>query len=111
MPEKHRAVADWSPQRFASWAEKIGIKTKEYIVWLLGQKDHPEQSYRTCAGILRIGSTVPPQRMEEACTYALAHNIYSYAYFSKILETKKTPESIIHENLRGKNYYQGGSHA
>jgi hypothetical protein len=49
--------------------------------------------------------------MEEACTYALAHNIYSYAYFAKLLETKKTPEPIIHENLRGKDYYQGGIHA
>src|SRR5215469_4274264 len=110
MPENHRAVADWSPQRFLSWAEKTGIKTKEYIAWLLGSKDHPEQAYRTCAGILRIGSTVTPQRMEEACVQALAHNIYSYKYFSKLLGDKKKQEPIIHENLRGKDYYQGGGH-
>lgn len=110
MPENHKAVSDWSPQRFLSWAEKTGIKTKEYISWLLEHKDHPEQSYRTCAGILRIGSTVTPQRMEEACSYALAHNVYSYKYFSKLLEEPKKQEPIIHENLRGKDYYKGGSH-
>jgi len=110
MPENHRSVADWSPQRFLSWAEKTGTKTKEYIAWLLGRKEHPEQAYRTCAGILRIGSTVTPQRMEEACSQALANNIYSYAYFSKLLENRKSQEPIIHENLRGKDYYQGGSH-
>jgi transposase len=110
MPESHRAVADWSPQRFLSWAEKTGVKTREYIAWLLESKDHPEQAFRTCAGILRIASTVSPQRMEEACATALAHNMYSYKYFSALLEGHKQQEPIIHENLRGKDYYQGGSH-
>jgi hypothetical protein len=72
--------------------------------------EHPEQSYRTCAGILRIGSTVAPQRMEEACAYALEHNIYSYSYFSKLLEDRKKQEPIVHENLRGKEYYKGDGH-
>jgi len=43
MPESHRAVADWSPERFVSWAAKTGDKTKEYIAWLLGRKEHPQQ--------------------------------------------------------------------
>jgi transposase len=110
MPRNHEAVADWSPQRFLSWAQKIGVKTREYIAWLLERKEHPEQAYRTCAGILRIGSTVTPQRMEETCAHALAHNIYSYAYFAELLKGKKQQEPIIHENLRGKDYYRGGSH-
>jgi len=110
MPESHRAVTDWSPQRFLSWAEKTGIQTKAYIAWLLERREHPEQAYRTCAGILRIGSGVTPQRMEEACAQALAHEVYSYVYFAKLLENKKKQEPIIHENLRGKEYYQGGGH-
>jgi hypothetical protein len=110
MPESHRAVADWSPQRFKSWASKTGVKTVAYITWLLDRKDHPEQAYRTCAGILRIGSTVTPELMEEACARALAGNIYSYAYFSKLLTELQFEKPIIHNNLRGKNYYKGGSH-
>ena len=109
MPESHKAVADWSPRRFLSWAEKTGAKTKAYIAWLLERKDHPEQAYRTCAGILRIGSTVTKQAMEEACAHALARNIFSYAFFVKLLENKKQ-QPIIHENLRGKDYYQEGDH-
>ena len=110
MPKSHKAVADWSPQRFLSWAEKTGGKTKEYIAWLLGRREHPEQAYRTCAAILRIGSTVAPERMEGACSQALTNNIYSYAYFSKLIEGNKRQEPIIHENLRGKDYYQGENH-
>ena len=109
MPENHKAVTDWSPQRFLSWAGKIGPKTREYIAWLLERKEHPEQAYRTCAGILRIGSSVTPEKMEEACTTALANNIYSYTYFAKLLENKKL-EPIIHANLRGKDYYKGEDH-
>ena len=110
MPEHHKAVAGWSPGRFLSWAQKTGTHTRQYIAWLLERKDHPEQAYRTCTGILRIGSTVTPERMEEACAHALAHNIYSYAYFAELLKDKKQQEPILHENLRGKDYYKGGSH-
>jgi transposase len=49
MPESHRAVADWSPQRFISWAAKTGVKTKAYIASLLERKQHPEQAFRTCS--------------------------------------------------------------
>ena len=107
MPESHRVVSEWSPDRFLSWAGKIGAKTKEYISWVLESREHPEQAYRTCAGILRIASSVSIKQMEAACSLALTRKIYSYKYFSKLLESQKKPEPIIHENLRGKNYYQG----
>ena len=110
MPEKHRAVSDWSPQRFVSWAAKTGVKTKEYIATLMESKDHPEQAFRTCAAILRIAATVPKERMEEACEAAVAQNIFSYAYFVKLLENNKSPKPVIHENIRSKAYYEGESH-
>lgn len=71
------------------------------------QKDHPEQAFRTCAAILRIASTVAKEKMEEACALAMAHNISSYTYFVKLLENRKEQEPVIHENLRGKDYYKG----
>lgn len=110
MPENHRAVAGWSTERFISWAAKTGEKTRAYIAWLLERKEHPQQAFRTCAGILRIASTITPQRMEEACALALEHNVYSYSYFVKLLENRKTDKPLMHENLRGKYYFNGGSH-
>ena len=108
MPASHRAVADWSPQRFISWAAKFGVQTKAYIASLLERKEHPEQAYRTCAGILRIAGAVTPERMEEACAQALERNVYSYAYFVKLLESLTKREPLIHENLRGKAYFTEG---
>jgi transposase len=107
MPEKHRAVADWSPERFRSWAAKTGEATAAYITYLLEQREHPEQAYKTCAGILRLGKTVPPERMEEACVTALAQHIYSYKYFSRLLADMDRQDSspIAHGNIRGQEYY------
>ena len=107
MPESHRAVADWSPGRFISWAAKTGVKTKAFIASLLERKEHPEQAFRTCAGILRIASTVTNERMEEACAQAMAHNVYSYAHFVKLLENSQRQEPVIHGNLRGSDYFKG----
>jgi transposase len=111
MPDNHRAVAEWSPRRFISWAAKYGQQTQKLIALLLERKEHPEQSYRTCAGILRLAATVKAEQMEAACAQALAGNLYSYSCFAKLLESVRLQEPVTHENLRGKGYYQGGNHA
>ena len=110
MPENHRAVAEWSPQRFICWAAKTGEQTKLYIATLLKHREHPEQAYRTCAGILRLASTVTVRHMELSCAEALASNIFSYKYFAKLLQRRCLAEPVMHENVRGKDYYQGGNH-
>ena len=110
MPKSHKAVTDWSPKRFISWAAKTGENTKKYIETLLERKEHPEQAYRTCAGILRLASIVTTEQMENACIRAIAGNIYSYSSFEKILERLKLDVPIVHENLRGKNYFKGGDY-
>jgi transposase len=107
MPEKHRAVADWTPERFLSWAAKTGEKTRAYIAALMASREHPEQAFKTCAGILRLGETVPRETMEAACEQAALCNIFTYQYFNRLL--KQTPlrdtPPIAHANLRGKAYY------
>jgi transposase len=110
MPLNHRTVAEWSPQRFISWAAKTGEKAKAYISWLLERREHPQQAFRTCAGILRIASTVTKEQMEEACEKAITHNVYSYAYFVKLLGNHNLDKPLIHENLRGSDYFKGESH-
>jgi hypothetical protein len=111
MPDSHRAVSDWSVKRFLSWAAKSGVNTKEYIALLLKRVEHPEQAYRTCAASLRISSTVTKERMEEACAKAIVQNIYSYTYFTRLLENRDNQKPVIHENLRGKDYFKGENHA
>jgi hypothetical protein len=107
MPEKHQAVADWTPERFLSWAAKTGEKTRAYIAALMASREHPEQAFKTCAGILRLGETLPRETMEAACEQAALYNIYTYQYFNRLLKQTPPPDTlpIAHPNLRGKAYY------
>jgi hypothetical protein len=112
MPEQHRAVTEWSPRRFISWAAKTGDKTKAYISWLLEQPDHPERAYKTCAGILRLAAGVSTQQMELAASTALSRNVFSFRYFKTLLNeiVDVPPSPIRHEHIRGNNYYREEHH-
>jgi len=115
MPSNHRAIADWTPERFVSWAKKFGPNTQGYISYLMRRREHPEQAYKTCAGILRMGETLATESMEAICSAAIEKNIYSYKYFSilfkQMASDKKPADPIQHKNLRGSGYYGGGTDA
>jgi transposase len=115
MPEKHRRMGEWSPERFARWAEKTGPATAALITRVLGTRRHPEQSYRTCLGILRLAKPYGDARLEAACQRALllgAHSVRSLESILKNrLDEQPLPESqgsllpAEHENLRGSSYF------
>jgi len=115
MPEAHKAVSGWSPERFLSWAEKIGPNTREFIKNVLESREYPVQTYRACMGIMRFSKSHPPEVMETVSLEALAKKTYSFKYFSIILKqvTAKAlnskPEKIVnHANIRGSKAYTGG---
>jgi transposase len=107
MPENHKAVSGWSPERFRSWAATFGIKTEAFITALIAQREHPEQAYKTCMGILHMGKQVKAAVMEAVCDKALAQNIYTYKYFELLFKREGKDEPMLppHENLRGPGYY------
>jgi transposase len=113
MPSNHQAIADWTPERFEAWAMKYGSYTHGYICHLMRNRQHPEQAFKTCAGILRLGESVPLPVMEGICKEALEKNIYTYKYFNMLFkrstsnEPQSAPAPVIHINLRGKGYYGG----
>jgi transposase len=116
MPPAHRAVSDWSPQRFQGWAERIGPHTAQLISAVLASRLHPQQAYRTCLGILGLAKRYTAARLEAACRYALPAGLHSYKGLHHILEaqldrlTPAEPPPVIrateHANLRGPAYYQ-----
>lgn len=115
MPASHRAHMEWSPSRLISWGEKIGPHTKLMVERILIERTHPEQGYRSCLGILRLGKTYGEERVEAACERALLVNARSYQPVKAILKNgldRQTgdldePTTAIpsHENVRGADYY------
>src|SRR5213078_320361 len=115
LASSHRFVSDWSPQRFIQWAEGIHPDVKVYIINILNRKQHPEQAYKSCVGVLSFAKKVGNERLIKACQRALDYGLYNYKIIRKILEKgldkdtgeqTESPEMPMHENIRGENYYQ-----
>jgi transposase len=115
MPESHRQYGDWSPQRLIRWAEQSGPATAQIITTILSSRRHPQQGYRACLGILRLGKAYGDERLEAACQRALLLGTHRYKSIESILkhgldkqplhqqQELNLPED--HDNIRGPDYY------
>lgn len=122
MPEKHRRLKDWTPERVRSWAETIGPHTQGLVIELMARRQHPEQGVRACLGVLRLRKKYGIVRLEAACKRAVTVGAYSYRSVLSILDKsldkqplpgESTKKSIgHHENVRGADYYEAkeGTH-
>jgi transposase len=116
MPISHKEYSEWSPERFIRWAQKIGPHTADLVKAVLAARKHPEQAYRSCLGVLRLGTRYGNDRLEAACKRALPAGIRSYKGVKNILDAKLDrlePEAephpvtrTLHANIRGESYYQ-----
>jgi transposase len=116
MPKAHQKHLAWTPSRLVHWAASIGPGTAALVEAILADRPHPEQGYRSCLGILRLAKRYGPDRLEAACTRAVAVRARSYRHVDSILKrgldrvplpaipTRAVPPA--HENVRGAGYYQ-----
>jgi len=114
MPKSHRSFLEWTPSRILKWAGAIGPSTEKIAEIILTTRPHPEQGYRSCLGVIRLGKRFGNDRLEAACKRAIAIGGKSYRSVRSILESsldRKSPEpvrtvpQIDHNNLRGPGYY------
>ena len=115
LASTHQFLTDWSAPRFINWANSIDSSVGEYIIKIIDSRNHPEQAFKSCLGILTFEKKVGKQRLINACKRALDYKIYSYKTIQNILE--KNIDSIEldfeseldlpeHGNIRGKQYYK-----
>jgi len=115
MPKSHQKMADWTPDRFIRWAEKIGPQTAQLINTVLSLRSHPQQGFRSALGILRLAKSYGDQRLESASKRALMIGASSYRSVASILKhgldqkpldrESTDRRSILHANVRGPQYY------
>ena len=114
-PANHQYLSQWNPQRFMKWARSISPETEQVIVKILDSRQHPEQAYKSCMGLLNLAQKHDHNDYRKACKKALQLNSISYRFIKNILQTKafnlteeeelsifKLPE---HDNIRGKEMY------
>ncbi len=120
MPRSHRAMSEWSPERFLRWVGDIGEATREVVNHILQEKRHKEQSYRRVLALLSNAKKYGRDRLNSACRRALSINSPTRSSVESILkqgldqlplesENAQAQEEQLsldyHENLRGEAYY------
>jgi transposase len=115
MPESHRRHAEWTPSRIIAWAEKTGPSTARLAGEIMASRPHPEQGFRSCLGIVRLGGRYGADRLEAACTRALSVRAFSYRSVESILKNGLDQQPLPgepvtrahprHDNVRGPGYY------
>lgn len=115
MPAEHQFVDGWNTDRFVKWASKIGGSVEVFIRRLLDSKEHPQQAFKSCMGVLQLSKGYKPDELEIVCGRALDFNTISLKFIRNSLqnnvhkaEQEKTVETKLpfHENIRGKENYK-----
>jgi transposase len=115
MPTAHQRYAEWTPQRLIHWAAHSGPATAYVVETILASRPHPQQGFRSCLGIMRLGKRYSAERLEAACQRARTLGAYSYKSIESILKNgldrhplPPKPEATAgpaHANIRGPLYY------
>jgi transposase len=117
MPSKHQAHVKWTPERMIAWVGEAGPATTKVAEMIIASRRHPEESFNTILGMIRLGERFGKARLEGACTRALETNAANYRSLKNILNAgldqaaisksaAKEPSSPInHDNIRGPEYF------
>lgn len=116
MPKSHQKYLEWTPTRIINWASKTGPQTGQLVMGIINSRRHPQQGFRACMGIMRLGKHYSCERLENACARAVSIRSYSYKSVESILKKgldklpltlEETKTKVIdHPNIRGNRYYQ-----
>lgn len=112
----HRYLEDWQPEKLIEKARALHQQVADYITAVIEHKQHPEQAYKSCIGILSLAGKVGPARLAGACRRAGSYNIYNYSIIKQILEknldalSEEEQQDLLsmpdHHNIRGSEYYE-----
>ena len=89
------------------------------VTWVSAQldsRDHPEQAYRLCLGLLNLSRRYSKPRLEGACERALSICSANYQSVASILKQGLDQQALeddahlqadlpLHPNVRGADYY------
>lgn len=111
MPKRHQAQQQWSPGRLKNWAADIGPDTLIWVSHQLERREHPEQAYKVCLGLLSLSKQYPACRLNAACRIANQAGLTRLKQIKAILTSNRDqlPEQLNlsadlpqnHENIRG----------
>jgi len=110
MPSHHKFVLNTDSDWLLREAAKVGPHTAAYMTAVLRSRPFPQQSFRTCLGILNLARKFLPSHMEVACQRLLNPKLLTYQDLKSELEHLPIDPSLpvlpAHDHVRGDQYYQ-----
>ena len=113
-PKAHRHSVEWTPQRLMLWAAQTGEATAQVVATILASRPHPQQGFRACLGIMRLGQRYGAGRLEAACHRAIRIGACSSKSLASMLQPDLDRQPlpgppaaapvITHGNIRGAQY-------
>ena len=116
MPRRHREHQKWSPGRLKRWAADLGPDTLAWVGDQFERREHPEQVYKVCLGLLNLSRQYPATRLNAACRIANQAGLVRLKQVRTILKSNRDqlPEQLSlaaelpqdHENIRGPHNFR-----
>ncbi len=109
QPREHRDYGNWSPEIIVERGSEVGPGTGALFEAIMASRPVAEQGFRSCMGILQLRKTFGADRLDAACSKALAIRGLSYKAVKSLLkyglESRPLAENpvqlkLIHSNLR-----------
>lgn len=120
MPANHKAMVEmqgWTVEEFIKRASWVGPHTTQTASRILHSSIYPEQNFKACNAMLLLQNEYGKSRLEAACKRASVVSRPTLKMIRNILRTSQDKQPMlfdeeedkplpIHENIRGKGYYQ-----
>ena len=93
MPEKHRMYLRYNADDFRAWAKTVGDSTETVVDHFLKSGSSPEQGYKNCVTLMKLGEKNGKEKLEYACERMLElSSVPSIRTIAVILKNGKEPE-------------------
>lgn len=67
MTPEHRKYLNYNTEDFMRWAESVGEKTAKVVSCFLTAGKEPEQGFKACASLTKLGEKYGVKKLESAC--------------------------------------------
>ena len=105
MPSNHRKYLEYNADEFREWAHSIGASTEAVVKNFLISGNAPEQGYKDCVSLRKLGDRYGKKKLEAACermlTFSSSPSIRTIATVLKNGKESNKPAEADNSNKYG----------
>lgn len=112
MTPEHRKYLNYTTEDFTVWAKSIGESTENTVTYFLTAGKEPEQGYKSCASLTKLGERYGKKKLETACAEVLKYtSAPSIRLLNTILKSSASSCGDAKTNINRTESSRGNSNA